>query len=97
MKLTLRRSAVGQALAKNNRPLVYGGLGKAPEGMYGLMGAVSYAVAQGGGKVTGVIPYAILLSGGEGDKAREAAQSKGVELDSGLSDDYVSAERTKRV
>lgn len=56
-----------------------------------MMGAVAYAAAQGGGRVTGVIPYAILRSGGEGQKP---AQSKG--LEPGVDDEYVSTKRTER-
>ncbi|KAE9398314.1 hypothetical protein BT96DRAFT_994939 [Gymnopus androsaceus JB14] len=63
--------SVGTALAKNNRPLVYGGLSEAPAGTYGLMGVVSHTVLQAGGRVTGVIPYAILMTGGEADKSSE--------------------------
>src|SRR5438309_869944 len=54
--------AVGQALAAAQRPLVYGG------GSSGIMGVVSSAVLEAGGKVTGVIPLTMLEAGGEGDK-----------------------------
>lgn len=55
--------AIAHALVAANRPLVYGG------GKSGIMGVVSGAVANSeGGKVTGIIPYAILAAGGEKDK-----------------------------
>lgn len=44
-------TALGQALAKNNIELVYGGA------KVGLMGALADAALQTGGKVTGVLPY----------------------------------------
>lgn len=43
-------AALGHAIAANGTELVYGG------GRVGMMGAVSDAAIQGGGKVTGVIP-----------------------------------------
>ncbi|KAF5379889.1 hypothetical protein D9757_007191 [Collybiopsis confluens] len=55
--------SVGTALAKNNRPLVYGG------GNHGLMGVVSRAAIDNGGHVTGVIPFPMVEGGGEGDKS----------------------------
>ncbi|KAJ3857310.1 hypothetical protein EV368DRAFT_60917 [Lentinula lateritia] len=59
--------SVGIALAKSNRPLIYGGgtLG------HGLMGTVAHAVVEAGGKVTGVTPYALVAAGGEEDKSIE--------------------------
>jgi len=55
--------SVAHALVASNRPLVYGG------GNSGIMGVVSGAVANfEGGKVTGIIPYAIHAAGGEKDK-----------------------------
>jgi predicted Rossmann-fold nucleotide-binding protein len=54
--------AVGHAIAAANRPLVYGG------GSKGLMGAVSGAALERGGKVTGVVPYAMVAAGGEQEK-----------------------------
>lgn len=55
--------SVAQALVATNRPLIYGG------GNSGIMGVVSGAVANcEGGKVTGIIPYAIYAAGGEKDK-----------------------------
>jgi predicted Rossmann-fold nucleotide-binding protein len=57
--------ALGKALATQNRPLVYGG------GAKGIMGVVSNSVLAHGGRVTGVIPYAMVIAGGEkakGDK-----------------------------
>lgn len=55
-------TALGNALASSSRPLVYGG------GSKGIMGIVSGAVLQGGGEVTGVVPWAMIKAGGEGDK-----------------------------
>lgn len=54
--------SVGHALAEANRPLVYGG------GSKGIMGVVSGAALEKGGKVTGVVPYPMLVAGGEQDK-----------------------------
>ncbi|KAG6818215.1 hypothetical protein H0H87_000120 [Tephrocybe sp. NHM501043] len=56
-------AALWRALAAQHRSLVYGG------GMQGLMGLVSKAVLQGGGEVTGIIPYAMHAAGGERDKS----------------------------
>jgi hypothetical protein len=53
-------TAVGHALAKAKLTLVYGG------GSEGIMGLVSGAVLEGGGKVVGIIPYAMDSAGGEG-------------------------------
>lgn len=53
--------SVGRAIAASGRSLVYGG------GSHGLMGVVSGAVLEGGGKVTGIIPYAMVRAGGEGN------------------------------
>ncbi|KAH7889972.1 hypothetical protein F5I97DRAFT_1849029 [Phlebopus sp. FC_14] len=65
--------SLGHALVAANRPLVYGG------GNSGIMGIVSGAVANSeGGKVTGVIPYAILAAGGEKDKGNGQAKSSSV-------------------
>lgn len=50
------------ALAK--RPLVYGG------GSKGLMGVASGAALEAGGRVIGVIPYAMVAAGGEGEKIK---------------------------
>ncbi|RDB21541.1 putative cytokinin riboside 5'-monophosphate phosphoribohydrolase LOGL7 [Hypsizygus marmoreus] len=58
--------SVGRALAQQNRPLVYGG------GSHGLMGIVSNAVLEGGGNVTGIIPFAISAGGGERSKTTES-------------------------
>lgn len=49
-------------MAAASRPLVYGG------GSFGIMGTVSGAVLEGGGKVTGITPYAMVRAGGEGEK-----------------------------
>lgn len=43
----------------------------------GIMGVISDAVLEGGGKVTGIVPYAIFASGGEKEKAG-ASTSGGV-------------------
>ncbi|KAL1705883.1 hypothetical protein EV121DRAFT_187334, partial [Schizophyllum commune] len=55
--------SLGAAIAAAGRPLVYGG------GSKGLMGTVSGAVLSGKGKVTGVVPYAMVAAGGEGEKS----------------------------
>ncbi|KAJ7254811.1 hypothetical protein C8J57DRAFT_1076033, partial [Mycena rebaudengoi] len=52
--------SLGTAIAKANRALVYGG------GTKGLMGLVSASVLKAGGRVTGIVPYAISVAGGEG-------------------------------
>ncbi|KAH9978511.1 hypothetical protein BJV74DRAFT_859143 [Russula compacta] len=54
--------SLGHALAKQGRPLVYGG------GSRGIMGVVSGAALQHGGSVTAVIPSAMVRAGGEGDE-----------------------------
>ena len=56
-------TALGKALVESKRPLVYGG------GSRGIMGIISGAVLEGGGEVTGVLPYAMIAAGGEGDKS----------------------------
>jgi len=61
-------TAVGRALAAANRPLVYGG------GSKGIMGVVSGAVLEGGGKVTGVIPHAMVAAGGEDEKVKNPSK-----------------------
>ncbi|KDQ59633.1 hypothetical protein JAAARDRAFT_33208 [Jaapia argillacea MUCL 33604] len=74
--------SLGRALAKANRPLVYGG------GSKGLMGVVSGAALEASGKVTGVVPIAMVAAGGEasagsggkthvvlGEKGREAVET----------------------
>ncbi|KAH9890609.1 hypothetical protein C8Q73DRAFT_704980 [Cubamyces lactineus] len=58
--------SLGKAIVEANRSLVYGG------GSAGIMGAVSNAVIEAGGSVTGVAPFAMVAAGGEVD------QSKGV-------------------
>jgi uncharacterized protein (TIGR00730 family) len=60
-------TALGTALAKASRPLIYGG------GKLGLMGAVAQATLDNGGHVTGVSPYAMVARGGEGSKTAAAA------------------------
>ncbi|KAK7035781.1 hypothetical protein R3P38DRAFT_605976 [Favolaschia claudopus] len=52
--------SLGHALADANRPLVYGG------GSKGIMGAVSSAVLERNGQVTGIVPSAMVAAGGEG-------------------------------
>ncbi|KIJ17113.1 hypothetical protein PAXINDRAFT_98192 [Paxillus involutus ATCC 200175] len=65
--------SLGHALVAANRPLVYGG------GNSGTMGIISGAVANSeGGKVTGVIPYAILAAGGEKDKGNGQVRSNSI-------------------
>lgn len=66
-----RKAAIslGAAIAREGRPLVYGG------GFSGLMGTVSAAVLERGGNVTGVLPYAMYASGGEIDKALDDPSS----------------------
>ena len=51
-------------MADAGRPLVYGG------GAAGIMGAVSGAVLEAGGDVTGVVPYAMVAVGGEIDAVK---------------------------
>jgi len=58
----VRTAALGEALATSDRPLVYGG------GSNGIMGIVSGAALEAGGDVVGVIPYAMLAEGGEGER-----------------------------
>ncbi|KAI0781391.1 hypothetical protein BD413DRAFT_505009 [Trametes elegans] len=58
--------SLGKAIVESNRSLVYGG------GSAGIMGAVSGAVLDAGGDVTGVTPFAMIAAGGEID------QSKGI-------------------
>ncbi|PCH38409.1 hypothetical protein WOLCODRAFT_115423 [Wolfiporia cocos MD-104 SS10] len=53
--------SLGKALADAGRPLVYGG------GSQGIMGAISGAVLSAGGDVTGIVPHAMVASGGEVD------------------------------
>ncbi|KAF9228749.1 hypothetical protein BS17DRAFT_772446 [Gyrodon lividus] len=65
--------SLAHALVAANRPLVYGG------GNSGIMGIVSGAVANSdGGKVTGIIPYAILAAGGEKDKGNGQPRSNSI-------------------
>ncbi|KAH8834084.1 hypothetical protein DL96DRAFT_1579391 [Flagelloscypha sp. PMI_526] len=71
--------SLGSTLAKSDRPLVYGG------GSKGIMGVVSLAALEAGGKVTGVVPYAMVAAGGEkpqvtGDVAFDTKNQK-IELD----------------
>jgi len=69
---SFRYAALGDTLATENRPLVYGG------GNSGLMGVVSGAAAKSDGRVTGIIPYAILVAGGEQDKGNGRATTSTV-------------------
>ncbi|KAF8842484.1 hypothetical protein BDN67DRAFT_899107 [Paxillus ammoniavirescens] len=65
--------SLGHALIAASRPLVYGG------GNSGIMGIISGTVANSeGGKVTGIIPYAILAAGGEKDKGNGQVRSNSV-------------------
>ncbi|THV07995.1 hypothetical protein K435DRAFT_772314 [Dendrothele bispora CBS 962.96] len=66
---TIAATSVGAALAKANRRLIYGG------GYKGLMGAVSNAVLSSGGKITGVIPSAMVAAGGEEEKGESSIKS----------------------
>jgi len=73
--------SLGTKLAKDGRPLIYGG------GSKGIMGIVSMAALQGNGEVIGIVPDAMLKAGGEGEhvksplhvqlneKGREAVQT----------------------
>ncbi|KAI0062008.1 hypothetical protein BV25DRAFT_1825875 [Artomyces pyxidatus] len=61
-------------MATQNRPLVYGG------GSKGIMGVVSGSVLEHGGKVTGVIPSAMLAAGGEGQAGGELNSTLHVKL-----------------
>ncbi|KAI5124510.1 hypothetical protein M0805_003034 [Coniferiporia weirii] len=54
--------SLGAALARAGRPLVYGG------GSRGIMGIVSGSTLKHGGEVTGVMPYAMHVAGGEREK-----------------------------
>ncbi|KAJ7681657.1 hypothetical protein B0H17DRAFT_942780 [Mycena rosella] len=60
--------SLGTAIAKADRSLVYGG------GTKGIMGLVASAVLNGGSSVTGIVPFAISIAGGEG-----SASAPGVE------------------
>ncbi|KAJ4475772.1 hypothetical protein J3R30DRAFT_594489 [Lentinula aciculospora] len=64
--------SVGVALAKNDRPLIYGGGGPG----HGLMGTVAQAVVEAGGEVTGVTPFAMVAAGGEEDKTTVPGETK---------------------
>ncbi|KAJ7632134.1 hypothetical protein FB45DRAFT_911604 [Roridomyces roridus] len=59
---SLAAISLGHAIANAKRSLVYGG------GDKGIMGVVSGAVLEKGGKVTGVIPSAMVAAGGESEK-----------------------------
>jgi hypothetical protein len=64
------RPGVGTALGEAKRPLVYGG------GTKGIMGVVSGAVLEAGGSVTGVLPAAMIASGGEKEAVKGVAEAK---------------------
>ncbi|CAL1703449.1 unnamed protein product [Somion occarium] len=64
-------TSLGFALAEAGRPLVYGG------GNKGIMGVVSGAALEKGGKVTGVVPYAMVAAGGEAEQMKGTSESKG--------------------
>lgn len=66
---------LGNALADAGRPLVYGG------GSKGIMGVVSGAALAKGGKVTGVIPFAMVVAGGEKEKKAKATLEALIALD----------------
>lgn len=55
-------------MAERQYTLVYGG------GSSGIMGVVSNAVLENGGDVIGVIPFAMQIGGGEGNKVQEIAK-----------------------
>jgi len=61
--------SLGHALVTAKRPLIYGG------GSKGIMGIISGAVLEHGGDVTGVVPFAMVAAGGEGDKTNETPKS----------------------
>jgi predicted Rossmann-fold nucleotide-binding protein len=61
----LNCSAVGAYMAKHSIQLVYGG------GKSGLMGTVSTAVLENGGKVVGIVPYQMVKAGGEKPAGRD--------------------------
>lgn len=62
--------SIGHALGKAGRPLVYGG------GQKGIMGVVSGAALDAGSSVLGVLPAAMIASGGEQEAVRGAAEAK---------------------
>nr|XP_018263733.1 lysine decarboxylase [Kwoniella dejecticola CBS 10117]OBR85891.1 lysine decarboxylase [Kwoniella dejecticola CBS 10117] len=62
-------AAVGQALAKANIPLVYGG------GRRGIMGVVSQSCLQAGGYVHGIVPHALTERASEHTPAPGAVAS----------------------
>lgn len=72
--------SLGKAMAQSQRPLVYGG------GQKGIMGAISKAVAENGGKVTGIVPFAMVAGGGEGSKSDPATPLVVVPNGSGKND-----------
>ena len=44
------------------------------------MGVVSGAALEKGGKVTGVVPYAMVAAGGEAEQLKGSAESKGAKI-----------------
>lgn len=71
------------ALAKAQRPLVYGG------GAKGIMGIVSKSCLDAGGQVTGVMPYAMVMAGGE--KEKTGSPEKSNEIHDALNERRVSS------
>jgi len=64
LAFTKAATSLGRALARDRRPLVYGG------GSKGIMGIVSGACLQEGGDVTGIVPFAMVAAGGEQEKSK---------------------------
>lgn len=44
------------------------------------MGVVSGAALEKGGKVTGIVPYAMVVAGGEAEQLKGVAESKGAKI-----------------
>ncbi|KAJ7493134.1 hypothetical protein B0H11DRAFT_1803556 [Mycena galericulata] len=61
--------SLGSAIAKADCSLVYGG------GSKGIMGLVASEVLKGGSSVTGIIPFAISIAGGEGNGSAPDVES----------------------
>ncbi|KAI0078140.1 hypothetical protein K474DRAFT_1706695 [Panus rudis PR-1116 ss-1] len=66
--------SVGYALAEAGRPLVYGG------GNKGIMGVVSGAALEKGGRVIGVVPYAMVAAGGEAEQLKGTAETNSARI-----------------
>ncbi|KAF8654109.1 hypothetical protein AX16_003642 [Volvariella volvacea WC 439] len=60
--------SLGEAIARAGRRLVYGG------GSKGLMGIVSDAALRNGAAVTGIVPFAMVRSGGEKEQVGSAVK-----------------------